>query len=128
MESNGVRKLYESSPAPTLCTCRVVDLLGRVPLIQCFLDGNNTSAIPHKYASRQKTAFGCGCADGAGHALRKGSHAYEITRDFGHSGAPNPALVVSVAKTQRIRKKSRSEATKRGGETKRARKILAAVS
>jgi hypothetical protein len=31
MESNGVRKLYEPSPAPTLYVGRILDLLGRVP-------------------------------------------------------------------------------------------------
>ena len=39
MESNGVRKLYEPSPVPTLY---VQDLLGLVPLIPCFLEGNST--------------------------------------------------------------------------------------
>ena len=38
---------------------RVEDLLGRVPLIPCFLDGNAISTIPHKYSSRQKDAFEC---------------------------------------------------------------------
>ena len=59
MESRGVRKLDEPSPVPTLYVGRIQDLLGRVPLILCFLDGNATSTIPHKYASRQKTAFDC---------------------------------------------------------------------
>ncbi len=54
MESNGIRKLYEQSPVPTLYVGRVEDLLGRVPLFPCFLDGNTTSTIPYKYAGRQK--------------------------------------------------------------------------
>ena len=88
MESNGVRKLYELSPVPTLYVGRIQDLLGRVPLIPCFLDGNATSTIPHKYASRQKTAFECGCADGPGPALRKGSHVYEINTWLWAFGRP----------------------------------------
>ncbi len=48
----------------TLYVRRVEDLLGRVPLIPCFLDGNTTSIIPNKYSSRQKDAFECCCADG----------------------------------------------------------------
>ncbi len=39
MESNGVRKLDE----PSLYVGRVEDLLGRVQLFPCFLDGNATS-------------------------------------------------------------------------------------
>ena len=72
MESNGVRKMYEPSPVPTLYVGRVEDLLGRVPLLPCYLDGNPTSTIPHKYAARQKQAYEFGCADG------QGSHVYEI--------------------------------------------------
>ena len=78
METNGIRKLYEPSPVPTLYVGRIEDLLGRVPLFPCFLDGNTTSTIPHKYAPRQKQAFEYGCADGSGQGSRRGSHVYEI--------------------------------------------------
>ncbi len=42
MESKGIHRVYEPSPVPTLYVRRVDDLLGRVPLIPCFLDGNAT--------------------------------------------------------------------------------------
>ena len=92
----GIRKLsrYAPSPVPTLYVGRVEDLLGRVPLFPCFLDGNTTSTIPHKYAGRQKQAFEFGCADGQGPASRRGSHVYEVNdRDLiqlspGASGVP----------------------------------------
>jgi hypothetical protein len=45
METNGIRKLYEPSPVPTLYVGRTEDLLGRVPLFPCFLNGNATSTI-----------------------------------------------------------------------------------
>ena len=126
MESNGVRKLYEPSPVPTLYVGRIQDLLGRVPLIPCFLDGNATSTIPHKYASRQKTAFDCGCADGPGPASRKGSHVYEINTWLWSFGRPQPRVGgLSVSKAQRLRKASRSEAAKRGWATRRARPCAA---
>ena len=60
MESKGIHRVNEPSPVPTLYVRRVEDLLWRVPLIPCFLDGNATSTIPHKYSSRQKDAFECG--------------------------------------------------------------------
>ena len=126
MESNGVRKLYKPSPVPTLYVGRIQDLLGRVPLIPCFLDGNATSTIPHKYASRQKTAFECGCADGPGPASRKGSHVYEINTWLWSFGRPQPRVGgLSVSKAQRLRKASRSEAAKRGWATRRARPCAA---
>jgi hypothetical protein len=109
MESNGIRKLYEPSPVPTLYVGRVEDLLGRVPLFPCFLDGNSTTTIPYKYARRQKQAFEFGCADGQGPASRRGSHVYEINDWLWNFGRPQPRVGgLSVAKTEKIRRKSRS--------------------
>ncbi len=62
MEANDIRKLYEPSPIPTLYVGRIEDLLGRVLLFLCFLDGNTTSTITHKYAPRQKQVFEFECA------------------------------------------------------------------
>ncbi len=78
MELKGIQRVYEPSPVPTLYVGRVEDLLGRVPLIPCFLEGNATSTIPHKYSCRQRDAFECCCADGAGPTMQRGSHIYEI--------------------------------------------------
>jgi hypothetical protein len=115
MESKGIHRVYEYSPVPTLYVWRVEDLLGRVPLIPCFLDGNAPSTIPHKYSSRQKGAFGCGCADGAGPTSRRGNHVYEINTWLWNFGRPQPRVGgLSVAKTEKLRRKSRSEASKRG--------------
>jgi hypothetical protein len=88
MEANGIKKVYEPSPLPTLYVGRAEDLLSRVPLIPCYLDGNATSTIPHKYNSRQKDSFECGCADGAGPTSRRGSHVYEINTWLWNFGRP----------------------------------------
>ena len=126
MESNGIRKLYEPSPVPTLYVGRVEDLLGRVPLFPCFLDGNSTSTIPYKYAGRQKQAFEFGCADGQGPASRRGSHVYEINDWLWNFGRPQPRVGgLSVAKTEKILRKSRSETSRRAWETRKARKMAA---
>ncbi len=90
MESKGIHRVYEPSPVPTLYVGRVEDLLGRVPLIPCFLDRNATSTIPRKYSSRQKHAFECGCADSAGPTSRRGSHIYEINTRLWNFGRPQP--------------------------------------
>ena len=118
-------KYFEPSPVPTLYVGRVEDLLGRVPLISCFLEGNATSTILHKYSSRQRDAFECGCADGAGPNSRRGSHVYEINTWLWNFGRPQPRVGgLSVAKTEKIRRKSLSEASKRGWATKKARTWL----
>ena len=86
-----------------------------------FLDCKATSTIPYKYSNRQRTACECRCAYGARSASLKGSHVYEINTWLWAFGRPQPRIgSLSVAKTQRIRKASRSEAAKRAWETKRA--------
>jgi hypothetical protein len=123
METNGIRKLYEPSPVPTLYVGKIADLLGRVPLFPCFLNGNATSTIPNKYAARQKQAFEFGCADGASHGSRRGSHVYEINAWLWTFGRPQPRVGgLSVARTDRIRRKSKPEAARRAWKTKKARK------
>ncbi len=100
---------------------RVDNLLGRVPLIPCFLDGNATSTVPHMYSSRQRDVFECCCACGAGPTTRRGSHIYEINTWLWNFGRPQPSVgCLSVAKTERILRKSQSEASKRGWATKLA--------
>ena len=96
MESHGVRKLYEPSPVPTLYVGRIQDLLGRVPLIPCFLDGNATSTIPHKYASRQKTAFDLGALMVQAGPRGKEAMFTRSTRGCGHSGALTLALAACL--------------------------------
>jgi hypothetical protein len=118
MESKGIHRVYEPSPVPTLYIGRVEDLLGRVPLIPCFLDENATSTISHKYSSRQWDAFECCCADGAGPTTRRGSHVYEINTWLWKFGRPQPRVGgLSVAKTEKIRRMSRSDAAKRAWAT-----------
>ncbi len=79
----------------------VEDLFGRVPLIPCFLGGNATSTIPHKYSNQQKDAFEYCCADGAGPTSRRGSHVYEINTWLWNFGRPQPRVGgLSVAKTE----------------------------
>jgi hypothetical protein len=130
MESNKIRKLYEPSPVPTLYVGNVEvllleDLLGLVQL--CFLDGNTTATIPYKYAAFQKQAFEFGCADGqAGPVSRRGSHVYEINTWLWNFCRPQPRVGgLSVAKTERISRESRSKTSRRAWEIKQASKRAA---
>ena len=76
----------------------------------------------YKYNSRQKDAFEYCCADGAGPNSRRGSHVYEINTWLWNFGRPQPRVDgLSVSKTEKIRMKSRSEASKRGWAPKKAR-------
>ncbi len=46
--------LYElaAKEVPTLYVCPVENVLGRVALIPCYLNGNTGNTIQHKYRSR----------------------------------------------------------------------------
>ena len=132
MESNGVRKLYKPSESqvPTLYVGRpwVEDLLGRVPLFPCFLDGNTTSTIPYKYAARQGQDFAFSCADGHGQGSRRGSHVYEVNTWLWNFGRPQPrvaGLSVAKKKTKKISKRCRGAAAKSAWETQQASKRAA---
>ncbi len=57
MEDAGVIKLYEQPPTPFFCVAPARNLVGRVPLIPLFLDGNSTPTIPHKFSKRKDSGF-----------------------------------------------------------------------
>ena len=51
MQQKGVPMLYERSftVLPSLYVCPVENVLGRVPLIPCYLNGNTSNTIPYRY-------------------------------------------------------------------------------
>jgi len=67
-----------------------------------------------------------GCADGQGPASRRGSHVYEVNDWLWNFGRPQPRVGgLSVSKTERIRRRCRSEASRRSWETRKARAMAA---
>ena len=52
MQRQGVPMLYDSascSALPSLYICHVKNILGRVPMIPCFVEGNSQPTIPHSF-------------------------------------------------------------------------------
>ena len=82
-EDAGVVKLYEPSPTQCLYVANTENMVGRTPLMLCFLDGNSTPTIPHKYSKNKNSCFQAGCADLAAEDGRRGSNVYELTSDCG---------------------------------------------
>jgi hypothetical protein len=102
--------------------------LGEVPLLvfPCFLDGNTTSTIQYKYTAMQKQAFQFSCADSQGPAPCRGCHVYEINTLIWIFGRPQPQVGgLSVGKTERIWRQSRSETSRRTWETVKTSKDAA---
>jgi hypothetical protein len=79
MEDAGVVKLNESSPTPCLYVAHAQNMVGRIFLMPCFLDGNATPTIPHKYSKNKNSCFPAGCADSdaAAENGRRGSNVSE---------------------------------------------------
>jgi hypothetical protein len=78
MEDAGVVKLYEPSQTIFLYVAPAENMVGRIPLMPCFLDGNATPTIPHKYSKNKASCFPAGCADAAAEDGRRGSKVYEV--------------------------------------------------
>jgi hypothetical protein len=41
-----------STNLPSLYLCRAENVLGRVPMMQCFVAGNSTPTLPHQFGDR----------------------------------------------------------------------------
>jgi hypothetical protein len=52
--ASGVVKLHEPSPTPCLYVALAWNMLCRIPLMPCFLDGNTTLTIPHTSTARTR--------------------------------------------------------------------------
>jgi hypothetical protein len=123
MEDAGVIKLYEPSPTPCLYVAPVENMVGRVPLIPCFLAGNSTPTIPHMFSKRKDSGFPFGCADTAAADGRRGSNFYAVNPWLWQFGRCKPRLGGLTVKETAERKKAACEGKfKRGWETRRRRK------
>ena len=80
IEDAGVVKLYKPSPTSCLYVAPAKNMVGRVPLIPCFLAGSSTPTIPHKFSKRRDSGFPFGCADSAAVDERLGSNVYEVNQ------------------------------------------------
>ena len=68
------------------------NMVGRTPLMPCFLDGNTTTTIPHKYSKNKNSCFPAGCADSAAEDGRRGSNVYEVNQWLWQFGRGKPRL------------------------------------
>ncbi len=111
-------KLYEPSPTPCRCVAPAENMVGRTPLIPCFLE-NWTPTIHHMFSKRQDSCFPFGCADAAAAGGRRGSNVYEVTPWLWQFGRGKPrlgGLSIEGATARKIA--ARDERIKRGLETR----------
>ena len=121
-------KLYEPSPTPILYVAPCENMLGRVPLFPCFLQGNATPTIPHKLRHLKGSAFQYGTADAAAADGRKGSNVYEVNPwlSVWLFGRGRPRLGgLTVSETEERRDAVNRAGSKRGHETRLRREAAA---
>ena len=123
MEDAGVVKLYEPSPTPCLYVAPAGNMVGRIPLMPCFLDGNATPTIPHKYSKNKSSCFQAGCADAAAEDGRRGSNVYEVNTWLCQFGRGKPRLGgLTIEETSDRHDSARKASDKHRKETRDGRK------
>ena len=98
-------------------------MVGRIPLMPCFLDGNSTPTIPHKYSKNKNLCFLPGCADSTAEDGRRGSNVYEVNPWLWQFGRGKPRLGgLTIEETLDRQDAARKASDKRWKETREGRK------
>ena len=122
MQRAGVPMLYDSASnprLPCLYICSVANVLGRAPLIPCFIGGNRYPTIPHRFKDDRR--LGDASAD-TQRDRGNGSRLYEVNiwMSRWRYGRGRPRMV-SIADAERIRAERLSESRTRVAETTQTR-------
>ncbi len=92
---------------------------GQNPPDACYLGGNATPTIPHKYSKNNSSCFPAGCADAAAEDDRHGSNVYEVNTWLWQFGRGKPRLGCLTIEETSGRQDSASKASdKRRKETR----------
>ena len=97
-------------------------MVGRIPLMPCFLDGNATPTIPHKYSKNKSSCFPAGCADAAAEDGRRGSNVYEVNTWLWMFGRGKPRLGgLTIEETS-----DRQDSARKASDKRRKENVMAA--
>jgi hypothetical protein len=127
MQKAGVPMLYDTVTAsnPRLSSLYigpVANVLGRAPLIPCFIDGNTHLTIPYKF--KNSRILGSASAD-TQPDRGNGSRLYEVNLWLWRYGRGQPRTM-SIDEAEAARQDRISEARRRAEETKKRRREEAA--
>jgi hypothetical protein len=91
--------------------------------MHCFLDGNATPTIPHKYSKNKTSCFQAGCAAAAAENGRRGSNVYEVKMWLWMFGRGKPRLRgLTIEETSDRQDSARKASDKRRKETREGSK------
>jgi len=118
MQKNGVPMFFDTSSSsnlPSLYLCRAENILGRVPMMPCFVDGYKTLTLPNHFGNLQ------GAVADTSKGRGNGSRLYELNPWMWRYGRGQPRKV-SVEDAERRRLKRMTEARTRAAETAKRRR------
>jgi len=121
LQRQRVPMLYDTASCaaiPTLYVCDVKNVLGRVPLMPCFLDGSPHPTIPYSYRSGHNLAGGTADTRVGGN----GSKLYEVNVWMWRYGRGQPRKM-SVAEAVSRRQQRFAEGRRRAVQTFKRRKV-----
>ncbi len=124
LQRKGVPMLYEraAKEVQTLYVCPLENVLGQVPLIQCYLNGNTANTIQHKYRSRIPREAAADSRPNSGTGCRLFDS--EVNVWMWRYGRTFPREI-TVAQAVELQKKRVQESRARGAETVRCMKEAA---
>ena len=124
MQQKGVPMLYErpATVLPSLYVCPVQNVLGRVPLIPCYLNGNASNTIPYRYRGAVPAEAAADSRPDNG----TGSRLFEINIWMWRYGRTFPREV-TVADAVAMRKERVQESRRRAAATMERRRTQALV-
>ncbi len=122
MQRNGIPMLYQraASQLPTLYVCPVENVLGSVPLIQCYLKGNIHNTIPHSLCP----AVPADAAADSRPDSWTGSRLFEVNIWMWCYGREFPRKI-SVEDAEEMLQKHVQESRQRGAKTLKHRRLAA---
>ena len=126
MQQAGVPMLYDSASnlrLPCLYICPLANVLGRAPLIPCFIGGNSHPTIPYRF--KDDLRLGDASVD-TQRDRGNGSRLDEVNIWMWRYGRGRPRMV-SIAEAERIRSERVSESRTRAAETSKRRREAAAA-
>jgi hypothetical protein len=121
--------LYDSASNPRLpChyICPVANVLGRAPLIPCFIGGNRRPVIPYHFKPEDDQRLGSASAD-TQWDRGNGSKLYEVNIWMWRYGLARPRMV-TIAKAERMRSERLSESRTRAAGTRKRRSEATAAA
>jgi hypothetical protein len=118
MQRNGIPMVYEwaSSQLPTLHVCPVENVLGRVPLLPCYLKRNLYNTIPFSLRHHVPAGAAADSRQDSG----TGSGLFEVNIWMWRYGRAFPRTI-SIKDAEEMRRERVRESRRRGAETLKRR-------